>query len=204
MSLANLRLPAQKDRLGLRLQSDRLTTKPTRRRFAHALDLDACKEHLAPLPADGETVHLLMGGSYCAWDIVPTIAALAGKPITELWIATLGFNDATTESLCAMLDAGTIKTVSLICSHYFRGSDPETFENARKALAKRGQTIVAVRSHAKVQCLAIGRARYVIESSANLRSCNNLEQFTLSNSAPLFAFHRAWMADTISKTAAHE
>jgi len=204
MNLAALRLPTQKDRFGLRLKTDRVSTKSGPRRFGRALSLDACRAQLEPLPRDGETLHMLMGGAYCGWDVIASVQELASAPISEMWIATLGFNDATTEQLCAMLDAKTLGRVSLICSHYFKSSDPQTFDNATKALGQRGQTIICTRSHAKVQCLAIDRARYVIESSANLRSCNNLEQFTLSNSGPLFEFHREWMQGAIAETAAHE
>jgi hypothetical protein len=34
---------------------------------------------------------------------------------------------------------------------------------------------------------------YAGETSANLRSCNNLEQFSLTNSRPLFNFHKSWI-----------
>lgn len=34
---------------------------------------------------------------------------------------------------------------------------------------------------------------YTIESSANLRSCKNVEQSTFTNDRPLFDFHRQWL-----------
>jgi hypothetical protein len=40
---------------------------------------------------------------------------------------------------------------------------------------------------------------YAVESSANLRSCKMLEQFTLTNSRELVLFHRGWMAGLIDK-----
>jgi hypothetical protein len=62
-------------------------------------------------------------------------------------------------------------------------------------LERRGQRIIALRNHAKI-ILARTTAGHdvAIEASANLRSCRNLEVFSLSNDAGLFEFHRDWMA----------
>jgi hypothetical protein len=40
-------------------------------------------------------------------------------------------------------------------------------------------------------------SHYVIESSANLRSCRNIEQFTMTNDRELLTFHRSWMETVI-------
>ena len=45
-------------------------------------------------------------------------------------------------------------------------------------------------------CKFGGRAggKYVLETSANLRSCQNLEHASLTRSRKLFDFHAAWIA----------
>jgi len=54
--------------------------------------------------------------------------------------------------------------------------------------------LVSARTHAKVIGLAFEPEHfYVIEGSANLRSCNNLEQITMTNNRTLFEFHRRWI-----------
>ena len=79
------------------------------------------------------------------------------------------------------------------CADYFAASDAQTYLYARQELTSRGARIAATRNHSKIILLAIGSDRYVVESSANLRSCNNVEQFTLTHSPALYDFHRAWI-----------
>ena len=44
--------------------------------------------------------------------------------------------------------------------------------------------------------LADGRC-VIIEGSANLRSCRNVEQFTATESPDLYQFHRAWILEML-------
>ena len=39
----------------------------------------------------------------------------------------------------------------------------------------------------------------VNESSANLRSCRNIEQFTMTHDRDLLEFHRQWMAEVMPR-----
>jgi hypothetical protein len=64
---------------------------------------------------------------------------------------------------------------------------------------KHGFRIAALRTHAKLLLIATGEARIVVESSANLRSCHNVEQATVFNDAELFDFHRKWIDDLLTK-----
>lgn len=148
-----------------------------------------------PLPVPGETVHAIMGGDFHAWDLVPAIVELAACPFAELWIATLGFNLGNNGHLCRLIDQGRIQRATILCSDYFAKSDLSVFTESKAALEARGCRLVSSRNHAKVILLApAGRKdRYVVEGSANLRSCNNLEQFALSNDHRLFDFHRSWI-----------
>jgi len=145
------------------------------------------------LPGKEESLHAIMSGDFNGWDLIPAVRELLNRPIDDLTITTLGFNASNNAQLCAMLDAGEVKRVSVLCSHYFKGADPDVYNEAEARLRQRDQRIGAARSHAKVILLASGNARYVVESSANLRSCNNLEQPTLTRSRPLYEFHRRWI-----------
>jgi len=136
-----------------------------------------------------------MGGDFHAWDLVPAIVELAACPFVELWIATLGFNLGNNGHLCRLIDQGRIQRATILCSDYFAKSDLSVFTESKAALEARGCRLVSSRNHAKVILMApAGRKdRYVIEGSANLRSCNNLEQFALTNDRRLFDFHRSWI-----------
>lgn len=173
-----------------------LTRATTRSRVRACFDFSKVENaiaHLKRLPKLEETIHCLMGGDYNAADLIPAVQALAGKPCDELHIATLGFNKTNTAQLCAMFDDGLIRQITIACSHYFASTDRPTFDFAEHELTKRGQRIVATRTHAKVVLFRFGRESYAVESSANLRSCNNLEQFAFTRSGQLFRFHKAWL-----------
>jgi hypothetical protein len=171
------------------------TQKVKRRRTYDLSRVPNATRLLAPLPARGECVHAIMGGDFNAWDLVPAMRALLDRPIAELHITTLGFNHSNNGNLCDMLDAGDVGRVWVVCSEYFRDADRDCFAAAETRLRERGQKICAVRNHSKILLFAPedSAARYVIESSANLRSCNNLEQLVISNDAALYKFHRGWI-----------
>lgn len=149
---------------------------------------------IKPLPKAGHALHALMGGDFHAWDLIPAIQLL-GCDIADLYITTLGFNHGNNRHLCEMLDAGQVQRCFVLCSEYFRDADRAVYNEAEQQLQTRGSRIKAVRNHSKIICMAptVGRDRYVVESSANLRSCNNLEQFALTNDAQLFKFHSTWI-----------
>ena len=148
---------------------------------------------IKPLPRRGEVIHAVMGGDFAAWDLVPAILDLAGRPTEELFIATLGFNAQNSWHLCQLLDQGAIRRAHILASDYFAKADSSTFREAKTQLQARGATLASTRNHAKVIGMAFGRDAYVVEGSANMRSCNNLEQITMTNNRTLFEFHRRWI-----------
>ncbi len=171
----------------------RLVTRARRHRTYDLRNVPNAVALVKPLPRPGEVVHAIMGGDFACWDLVPAILDLAGRPTEELFIATLGFNAQNTWHLCQLLDQGAIRRAHILASDYFAASDAPTFREAKAQLQARGATLTSSRNHAKVIGLAFERDAYVVEGSANMRSCNNLEQFTLTNDPELFEFHRRWI-----------
>lgn len=165
------------------------------RRSKHEMQIENAVRHLERLPKAGWSYHCLMRGDYNGWEIVPAVVRLA-KParIEELWVATLGFNERNSKELLELLDAGEVGKVSFICSHYFKATSADIFNPLEKALRSRGQRILAMRCHAKLLLFSLSDGRrLVVESSANLRSCHNIEQFSLTNDSGLYDFHAGWM-----------
>jgi hypothetical protein len=125
---------------------------------------------------------------------VPAILALVGRPAEEACIATLGFNAKNSHHIAELVAAGQIRRVTVVAADYFARSDPGTFNEAKARLEALGQRLVSYRNHAKILALDFGEAgAFVAEMSSNLRSCNNLEQITLSRSQTLFSFHAGWI-----------
>lgn len=173
------------------------TAKRTARRLGEIAN--AARE-IGSLPDPDESIHLIMHGSYHGWSAVGAILNLA-RPATivELVVATLGFNTANARELFGLLDSHQVQTVRFVASCYFEKSCPQEYRLLRDGLLERGQHCAALRTHAKVigARMTDGRS-FVIETSANLRSCRNIEQLTLFQNADLFDFHAEWISQAIN------
>ncbi len=158
------------------------------------------------LPARGEAFHVISGGNWHGFSLVPLCCNLiAPAVIDELVISTLSFNSGNTDRLVELLDSGAVRSVAMLASVYFRDTSRREYGELAAKLAERGHRLAAVRTHAKIIAMrTTAEDHVVIESSANLRSCRNAEQYTMMNDAALFAFHRSWIADLIQKAEADQ
>lgn len=175
----------------------RLIRRPLNRKLLDSQQVATMAETLRPLPADGETYHIVLSGKASLWDTVPAVLELATPAtIAELWIATLGFSARNTEELMAFLDGGQVQRCHFICSHYFRGTSEHLYTPMEQGLTARGQRFLAMRNHTKVILMTLTDGRCIVgESSANLRSCKNIETLTLTHDRALLEFHARWMND---------
>jgi len=167
--------------------------KPTKRIFYDYSEVAFAVKLIAPLPRPGETVHAIMDSHFKGIDLVPAILDLAGRPADELIVTTLGFNRRDAACLCELAQRRDIRRLTLICSNFFAEKDQGAYDYARAAFAEVGATLAVSRNHSKLLLFDFTDAFYTVESSANLRSCNNFEQFALSNSRSLHKFHRTWV-----------
>lgn len=175
----------------------------TERDFICAQQSATAAAALSRLPGLNQSSHLVISGRFALWDFVPAALALAdGARIADLYIATLGFSKANIAGACDLLDAGTIGRLSLIASHYFKGTSSDIYEYGAAELGKRGQRFISIRSHAKIIAARFDGGRcLILESSANLRSCKNIEQVVASGHPDLFAFHAGWMESLLCAAA---
>lgn len=178
------------------LDDDRVHVRtPTARRCFNALHVANLARALTRLPAPGETWHIICKGNWPAWAMVPrTLELIAPRRIAWLGIATLGFSRDNADELQQMLDAGDIGQCDLLFSCYFRAHEETLVGYLTHEMQRRGQRIKAIRNHAKILAMQLSDGTGItVESSANLRSCRNVEQFTITSDATLAAFHRDWM-----------
>jgi len=163
------------------------------RRVADAL------EHIGRLPEPNEAFHLVTAKRYSLWNVVQAVLQLAA-PVTVAYfgVATLGFSKQNLEELLDLLDRGQIGRVDFLFSVYFKSNEKEICQRLAHELTTRGHRVVAMLTHAKIMLLELTDGRqFVVESSANLRSCAGIEQIMLTNDAALFAFHRQWLCDVM-------
>ena len=158
-------------------------------------------KHLEAIPQAGESLHLVCKGNVAAWDFVPAILRIV-VPVTirRLDVVTLGFSKKNVAELAELMDAGTVGEVSFIFSVYFRSTSSSESDFLFEQLPSRGVSVAAVRSHAKILLMELTDDRHVvIETSANLRSCRNIEQFTICDDRDLLHFHRSWIDSVIKE-----
>ncbi|HVM76533.1 MAG TPA: hypothetical protein VMT75_12870 [Candidatus Saccharimonadales bacterium] len=176
-----------------------LTRTTTKRQMVDARQRKNAVRDIQALPGLEESLHIIARGNFPLWSIVPAVLTLtAPATIDHLAIATLGFSKANALDLFSLLDTGKVKTVSIVCSVFFERQNPAEYRMMADGLKERGHRISALRAHAKIIAMKLSDKRGItVESSANLRSCRNLEQLTIINSEPLRKFHAGWIEEVI-------
>ena len=160
-----------------------------KRRAAHAAEV------IERIPHPDEGRHIVVGGSFAMFDCLAAVLQIAATPADDVTISTLSFSKLNILALCKLLDAGTVGRIVLACSHYFAASSKPIWQIATEQLTeKRGQLVITSRTHAKILAIKLADGRAVtVESSANLRSCSNIEQMTVYGCPRLYDFHAAWI-----------
>lgn len=176
-----------------------------RRRALRRILIDARHEQNAiemilQLPAEGESVHIVIDGRFEPCDFIPAIRRLAHPAtIKNLELTTLGFNADNVACLMAGMDQGKIGQVTVICGHYFQKAEAGLYELLVKEIGGRGGKVHGLRTHTKLFLLEMSDGRhFVIEGSGNLRSCRSIEQFCLTNDRDLLLFHRKWLSEYVN------
>jgi hypothetical protein len=170
---------------------------PSRRAMIDWTRVSNAAQHLDRLPDPGESVHGIMRCNFDAFDFVPAIVRLLQPArCIELNIATLGFNERNAAALLDLLDTGEIERASFIGSHFWKSHETGVYDALHHDLTTRGHPCLAMRCHAKLLLFEADDGQcFTMESSANLRSCRNLEQFVLTHDRDLLHFHRRWMTE---------
>jgi hypothetical protein len=126
-------------------------------------------------------------------NLIPATIQLSGDVIQWLGISTLSFSQDNLAELLCLLDAGKVRAVSFHYSAYFRGIEKDACARLTAELQQRGGEVLAYRNHAKLILMDMARGDgFTAESSANLRSCRNVETAAFTNDAALLDFHRTW------------
>ena len=182
------------------LTDDRKLMRSIENRFKEARQAKTASELLNPMPGPREALHAIISGRFALWDFVPAACIAASCSIECLHLATLGFSRSNIEKLCRMVDDGQIHRTRLLASHYFKGTSKGIYEFAVEELAKRpSMEFLSLRTHAKVALIAFENGRHLsFESSANLRSCKNIEQVSIFGGRDVYDFHRTWIDDLFS------
>lgn len=174
-------------------------TREVNRTMRDARQIKTAAAAIGALPGPTEAIHMAISGTWALFHVIGAALEMAHPArIEELTIATLSFSRRNIESLCALVDAGKINAVSLLCSHYFKNTTPDLYTLAETEFAKRPDRarFLSIRTHAKILAVRLTDGRTATcESSANVRSSKNCEQLSIFGDPQLYAFHRGWIAE---------
>jgi hypothetical protein len=150
---------------------------------------------LADFPAeDGEMLHAITCGDFIFFDLILRLIEREGIP-SSMTSTTLSLSLKNIEKLAALLTA-TPFPFHLVLSHYFKSTSGEIFRAIESLLVPIPDFRLTVgRSHTKITLLDYRKRAFVIESSANFRSSNNLEQIFAKQCRDLHDFHLTWIEE---------
>jgi hypothetical protein len=171
-------------------------TRSTKVIARDARRLERAVEAVDRLPEPGEYLHFVVGGEFRGFDLLPAMLRLAkSERFDALTLTTLGFSRENLEDVGKMVVAGTIPPgdLRILASDFFRRADREIWQFGSDLARSLGFGFRSSRNHTKLTLACIAGKAYVVESSANLRSCANLEQFTMTQSRELYDFHAGWI-----------
>jgi len=170
----------------------RAKDRGSRKKFIQARNAEDLAQHL-PLP-EGGWLQGLVPGDFVFGDILPVLARYA-KP-KRILISTLSMSKHNVDTLVRMRE--DLESMLVLVSTYWRNTDKQGVQWYFNDVAKKHDiTVKQVRIHAKISVM-LGDSSYVMAGSANLRSSDSIEHFTLINSDELAASHEQtfeWLAD---------
>lgn len=190
--------------LGVKVATFSMRQRAAKAEMIDARHFERATDALVRLPEPLEDIHIVTGQEFSGFDLLPAMLHLSGAETFEaLTLTTLGFSKRNLEHLDAMIEAGKIQPAALriLCSDFFRRADRDIWQLGAEQAHRRGYGFRSTRNHTKLILASIAGRFYVVESSANLSSCANLEQFCVCSSKPLYDFHAGWI-ETVWPTAA--
>ena len=140
---------------------------------------------------EGDRLHAVLAGDFVLCHALTQLAERM-KPQT-MTIATLSLSRQNVDALAAALDAGHIGRINFLISEYFAATNKTIMAHMEQTAKTRRWRIGSKRSHAKV--VTLDTNHLVLETSANLRSSQNIEQLSAFNDPQLHAFHTKWISE---------
>jgi len=196
-ALASLRKPKSEKAFPIKtsvhaiLRTHDLQKRNGRRAMKAMILPENCAAVLDHLPAEeGDRTHAIIAGDFIFCDLLLAIAKARGRG--SLAVSTLSLSMKNVAAIAASIDRGDIDRFDLILSHYFQSTSKELFQAIERELSGRKRCrIVIARTHCKLALFETpGRVPLTVESSANLRSCGNLEHVTIFADEDLARWHR--------------
>ena len=142
---------------------------------------------------------IIVPGNFVFGDLIEAIIMENNAKVTEMTVSTLSLDQNNVDSFKNLFVWGRLDKLNLIVSDWY-------YSHERKALIpyiideldidNKFQLAIAG-IHTKIVLMeTLGGKKIVMSGSANLRSSDNIEQFTIEENKELYDFHKEWH-DTI-------
>lgn len=150
----------------------------------------------------GGRANVVVAGSFIFGDFIEAFIVEHNVQVQRMTITTLSMSQENVDSLANLINGGFVQELNLIVSHYFYSHErhaliPYIYQTLD--IDNRFQLAVAG-THTKT-CIfdTLGGKKIVIHGSANLRSSNNVEQFTIEDNPEMFEFYQEYQDRIIDK-----
>lgn len=150
--------------------------------------------------SENERFDFLVNGTFIFGDFIEALLVEKNIKAKRMVISTLSMSQENIDSLRILLEKNYIDELNLIVSDYF-------FSHERNFLIKYAYEQLDIdnkfqlsvsRTHTKICYFeTIGGKKIVMHGSANLRSSDNIEQFTLEINDKLFDFYNTFFSEII-------
>ena len=140
----------------------------------------------------GERANVIVSGSFIFGDFIEAYITHHNAKVKHMAISTLSLSQDNIDSLHNLLEFGYLDQLDMIISVYFFAHErnvlvPYMYE--KLDTGDRFQLAVCATHMKTCHFETLGGKKIVIHGSANLRSSNNIEQFTIEENPALYDFY---------------
>lgn len=168
-------------------------------KYKNALQL---AKDIGQLDKEGQRVFAVVDGSFIFGDFIEAYLVTHNLLAKRMVISTLSLSQNNIDSLKNLFDGDYLEKLDLIVSTMFWGNERGNLINyTYKKLDIDNKFQLAVcRTHTKITLIETECGKWLtIHGSANLRSSDNIEMFSIENSKDLYDFNLEWHDEIINK-----
>lgn len=168
-------------------------------KYKNALQL---AKDIGILDKDGQRVFAVVDGSFIFGDFIEAYLVTHNLLAKRMVISTLSMSQENVDSLKNLLIGDYLEKLDIVVSDYFYSHERH---NLIKYMYEHldindGFQLAVCRTHTKITLIQTECGKWLtIHGSANLRSSDNIEMFSIENSKDLYDFNLEWHDEIINK-----
>jgi hypothetical protein len=130
-------------------------------------------------------------GKFICGDIFEAFSEMYNTKIKHLIISSLSMNEDNIDSLKNIFLMNKLEKLTLIVSHFwYSHAKHKLYNYFLQEFKDYDVELIIAKTHAKLYLIETEHNKFFIETSANLNSCNNIEQYRLSFNQNEYEFYK--------------